>query len=102
MNRSHLVATTIVLVLLAGCASLAVTSEALEKRTAEALGLPPSGFTISEREDEGTTTRYTVVTKQGQRYRCFVGGSFNTLGRSVSEAICNRPGEPQRNPLLGR
>lgn len=87
---------------LAGCASLAVTSEALDKRTAEALGLAPGSFTISEREDEGTTTRYSVVTKQGQRYRCFVGGSFNVLGRSVSEAVCSKPGEPQRNPLLGR
>lgn len=92
MNRLHL----------AGCASLAVTSEALEKRAAEALGQPPRCFTISQCEDENATTRYTVVTRQGQRCRCFVGGSFNVLGRSAFEAACNRPGEPQHNPPLGR
>lgn len=96
------VCVALVPVLFAGCASVAVTSDILERRTADALGLQPGTFVISEREDEGTTTRYTVQTRQGQRYRCFVGGSFNVLGRSVSEAVCNRPGETPRNPLLGR
>lgn len=84
----------------AGCASLAVTDDAIVDRTAFALGLGKSDFTISNRTDEGTTTRYSVRTKTGQDYNCFLGGSFSVLGRSVSEAICSKKGEPPRNPLL--
>jgi hypothetical protein len=83
-----------------GCASLAVTDDAIADRTAFALGLNKGDFTISNRNDEGTTTRYAVRTKSGQDYNCFVGGSFSVLGRSVSEAICTKKGETMRNPLL--
>lgn len=82
------------------CASVAVTDQAIVDRTAFALGLAKSDFTISNRTDEGTTTRYSVRTKSGQDFNCFVGGSISVLGRSVSEAICTRKGEPARNPLL--
>ncbi|MBU7571893.1 MAG: hypothetical protein KAF64_00960 [Hydrogenophaga sp.] len=89
------------LLLTAGCASMAVTDEAIVDRTAFALGLERNAFTVSNRVDEGTTTRYAVRTKSGQEYGCFVGGSFNVLGRSVSEAVCSRKGAPPaRNPLL--
>jgi hypothetical protein len=84
----------------AGCASIAVTDAALAERTAFALGLNQGDFTISNRQDEGTTTRYAVRTKSGQEHSCFVGGSISVLGRSVSEAVCTRKGEPARNPLL--
>lgn len=84
----------------AGCASLAVTDEAIVDRTAFALGLGKGDFTISNRSDEGTTTRYSVRTKAGQDYNCFLGGSFSVLGRTVSEAVCSKKGEPPRNPLL--
>jgi hypothetical protein len=83
-----------------GCASMAVTDQAIVDRTAFALGLDKAAFTISGRVDEGTTTRYAVKTKAGQEYNCFVGGSFSVMGRSVSEAICTRKGEPAKNPLL--
>lgn len=83
-----------------GCASLAVTDDAIVERTAFALGLQKNEFTISQRQDDGTTTRYLVKTKSGQDYNCFVGGSFSVLGRSVSEAICTKKGEPMKNPLL--
>ncbi|MGE0675189.1 MAG: hypothetical protein AB7O64_19270 [Methylibium sp.] len=83
-----------------GCASLAVTDEAIIDRTAFAIGQNKGDFTISNRTDEGTTTRYSVRTKAGQEYNCFVGGSFSVLGRSVSEAICTKKGEVARNPLL--
>jgi hypothetical protein len=86
--------------LASGCASIAVTDEALVDRTAFALGLAKSDFTISNRTDEGTTTRYSVRSKAGQEFNCFVGGSFSVLGRSVSEAICTKKGEVARNPLL--
>lgn len=84
----------------AGCASLAVTDEAIVDRTAFALGLAKGDFTISNRTDEGTTTRYAVKTKSGQEFNCFVGGSISVLGRVVSEAVCTRRGEPMRNPLI--
>jgi hypothetical protein len=83
-----------------GCASVAVTEQALVDRTAHALGLEKSEFSISQRSDEGTTTRYQVRTKSGQEYGCFVGGSISVLGRSVSDAICTPKGEPPRNRLV--
>lgn len=83
-----------------GCASIAVTDDAIVDRTAFALGLAKGDFTISNRTDEGTTTRYSVRTKSGQDFNCFVGGSIGVLGRSVSEAICTKKGETMRNPLL--
>lgn len=93
-------ALTLVALSAAGCASVAVTDQAIVDRTAFALGLDKTAFTISNRVDEGTTTRYAVKTKAGQDYNCFVGGSFSVVGRSVSEAICTRKGEPMKNPLL--
>ncbi len=83
-----------------GCASIAVTDEALVDRTAFALGLGKGDFTISNRVDEGTTTRYSVKARSGQEFNCFVGGSIGVLGRVVSEAVCTKKGEGARNPLL--
>lgn len=83
-----------------GCASIAVTDEALVDRTAFALGLAKGDFTITNRVDEGTTTRYSVKSKSGQEFNCFVGGSIGVLGRVVSEAVCTKKGEVARNPLL--
>lgn len=83
-----------------GCASVAVTDDAIVERTAFALHLNRGDFTVSNRVDDGTTARYSVRTKNGQEYNCFVGGSISVLGRTVSEAVCNKKGEPMRNPLL--
>jgi hypothetical protein len=94
------VALAVVALASSGCASVAVTDQALVDRTSFALGLDKTAFTISNRVDEGTTTRYAVKTKAGQEYNCFVGGSFSVVGRSVSEAICTRKGETMKNPLL--
>lgn len=77
---------------LVGCASVAVTDDALVQRTAFALGLDSKDFTISNRADDGTTTRYQVRTRVGRQYNCFVGGSISVLGRSVSEAVCTETG----------
>jgi hypothetical protein len=79
---------------LAGCASAAVTSDALEDRTSRALGLEKGQYTISDRQDDGTATRYMVSTKSGKRFSCTVGGSFNVMGRVVSDAICTEMGRP--------
>lgn len=83
-----------------GCASIAVTDEALVERTAFALGLSKGDFTIGNRVDDGPTTRYSVKAKSGQEFNCFVGGSIGVLGRVVSEAVCTKKGEVARNPLL--
>lgn len=87
---------------LSGCASVAVTDEAIVERTAFALGLQRGSFTISGRQDDGMRTDYKVQTKSGQHYNCYVMGSVSVMGRTVSDALCNKPGEAARNPLLGR
>jgi hypothetical protein len=84
---------------MAGCASVAVTEQALVDRTAFALGLNKGDFTITQRMDEGTTTRYSVRTRTGQEFNCFVGGTFSMLGRTVSEAVCSKKGEPAKSPF---
>jgi hypothetical protein len=100
MTRTLLAALAVTAIAASGCASMAVTDQAIVDRTAFALGLDKTAFAISGRVDEGTTTRYAVKTKAGQEYNCFVGGSFSVVGRSVSEAICTRKGELAKNPLL--
>ncbi|MDR1275957.1 MAG: hypothetical protein LBL72_06225 [Candidatus Accumulibacter sp.] len=80
---------SILLVLLAGCASVAVTDDALVENTSRALGLPPSAFTISDRKDSGVKTTYTAKTRRGKTYSCFVTGTLSVVGRAVSEAMCD-------------
>src|SRR5690606_16209231 len=65
LNKEPIMKYTLCIAMLAaaaatGCASIAVTDEALVDRTAFALGLAKGDFTISNRVDEGTTTRYSV------------------------------------------
>jgi hypothetical protein len=86
--------------MIAGCASFTVTDEAIVDRTAFALGLNKGDFTVSNRTNEGVSTRYAVRTKSGQEYQCVIGGSLSVLGRQASEALCSKKGEPMRNPLL--
>lgn len=102
MKARHTFTAAVATFLVTGCASVAVTDQAIVDRTAFALGLGKSDFTISNRVDDGVTTRYQVRTKNGQNYHCFVGGSIGLLGRAVSEAVCSKEGEAPRNPLLGR
>ncbi len=100
MTLNRLAAVFVLVGAVSACASLAVTDSAIVDRTAFALGLDKAAFTVSGRVDDGTTTRYAVKTRAGQDYNCFVGGSINVLGRSVSEAVCTKKGEAMRNPLL--
>lgn len=87
---------------LSGCASFAVSEDALVQRTGFALGLEPSQFTISNRMDEGTATRYQVRTTAGRQYNCTVGGSLNVLGKSVSDALCSEIGKDGAAPAAGQ
>ena len=72
-----------------GCASVAVSSDAIEKNTATTLGLAKNDFTISNRADDGVKTTYLVKTNAGKQYNCYVTGTITITGRAVSDAICN-------------
>lgn len=69
MKTSLLLAILSSSLLAGGCASIAVTDEAIVDRTAFALGLAKGDFTISNRMDDGAATRYQVHTKEGQTPR---------------------------------
>lgn len=75
-----------------GCATLA-TDDAIVKRTAFALGLDKSEFTISNRQNDGAQATYLVTTKTGRKYNCYVEGyfSYTSIGES-SDAICSEVG----------
>jgi hypothetical protein len=90
----------IVALLAVGCASTSVTEDAITERTAVALGLNKGDFVISNRVDEGVTTRFLAKAKNGQEYNCYVTGTFSVTGRIVSDAICTKKGEVAKNPLL--
>jgi hypothetical protein len=81
----------------AGCASVAVSSEAIESNTAFALGIDKGDFTVSDRVDDGVKSSYTVKTKTGKRYACYVTGTISVTGRTVSDAICNSSGALSSN-----
>lgn len=75
-----------------GCATLA-TDDAIVKRTAFALGLDKSEFTISNRQNEGARATYLVTTRSDKKYTCYVEGYFSyTSGVESSDAICNELG----------
>ncbi len=85
---------------LSGCASQAVSDDNLTQNTAFALGLDSNEFSISNRADSGIKTTYSVKTKSGKQYNCYVTGTISIVGKVVSDAICNEKGKPVKNPLL--
>ncbi len=87
-------ATTVV----TGCASVAVSNDAIVDRTAFALSLDKSAFTISNRVDDGVRSSFSVKTNAGKNYNCYVGGSISVVGRVVSDAICNEVGGAASKP----
>lgn len=78
--------------LTSGCASFAVSDDAIERNTAQALGLAKGSFTIADRVNDGVKASYTVKTNTGKQYACYVTGSVSQLGRAVSDAICSEVG----------
>lgn len=83
-----------------GCASFAVSDDAIERNTAQALGLVKGSFTIADRADDGVKASYTVKTNTGKQYACYVTGSVSQLGRAVSDAICSEVGRGGK-PVAG-
>ncbi len=82
------------LALLAGCAPT-ITQDGLEQRTAQAIGRTVGQFTITDRSEEtGGRINYTVNTRDGAAYRCYLYGATGlqravTFGQTPhSDAIC--------------
>lgn len=86
--------------LASGCASFAVSDDAIERNTAQTLGLAKGSFTIADRVDDGVKSSYTVKTNTGKQYACYVTGTVSQLGRVVSDAICSEIGKGSK-PAAG-
>lgn len=83
---------------LIGCASVVVKDDDIVKKTAFALGLEKNAFTISDRADNGLQTTYTVTTKAGKKYNCYVEGSFSFgTGSVVTDAMCSEIGKSTKD-----
>jgi hypothetical protein len=80
--------------LLTGCAST-LDQSGLEQRTGQAIGRTAGQFTITDRQEEtGGRVNYTVNTRDGATYRCYVYGATGfqkamSFGQTPhSDAIC--------------
>lgn len=93
--------TSLLLLVLAACASFTVSDDTLSRRTADALSLGADDFTIASRVDEGDRTEYQVHTDSGRKYDCSITGSIGITGRTLSDADCHelpRPIASRRRP----
>ena len=94
MNKPIALATAATLVALtSACASFSVTDDAIERNTAQALGLAKGTFTVTDRSNDGVKASYMVRTDSGKQYSCYVTGGVSQLGRAVSDAICSELGK---------
>jgi hypothetical protein len=93
IRRAVALSFAVVAALAAGCASVAVSNDAIERNTATTLGLEKGNFTISNREDDGVKSSYAVKTTAGRKYSCYVTGTVSVMGRVVSDAVCNEVGK---------
>jgi hypothetical protein len=101
MKLTFIVSVAVMATFTVGCASVAVSNEAIEQNTAHTLGLEKGMFTISDRVDDGVKTSYSVKTNTGKKYSCYVTGTVSVMGRVVSDAMCNEVGKPSK-PTTGR
>lgn len=93
IRRTAIVSVAVLAALASGCASVAVSNDAIEQNTATALGLAKGSFTISDRVDDGIKASYSVKTNAGKRYNCYVTGTVSYMGRQVSDPICTEVGK---------
>lgn len=82
------------LALLTGCAST-LNQEGLEQRTAQAIGRSVGQFSITDHKEEtGGRINYTVNTRDGAAYRCYLYGATGfqkamSFGQTPhSDAVC--------------
>jgi hypothetical protein len=97
------------LALLAGCAAT-INQEGLEQRTAQAIGRSVGQFAVTDRSEEtGGRINYTVNTRDGATYRCYLYGATGfqkamSFGQTPhSDAICTamaggKSGNANREP----
>ena len=86
-----LASSAVFIALTSGCASFAVSNDAIEQNTAQALGLAKGTFTISDRVDDGVKASYSVKTNTGKQYACYVTGGVSIVGRVVSDQMRGKP-----------
>ena len=60
MKTNAAITLSLVCLCQSGCASLSIPDDKTVERTASALGLNVGSFTVHDRKDEATTTRYLV------------------------------------------
>lgn len=89
---------------LASCAAT-IDQDGLAQRTASAVGRPVGSFTISDTSEEvGGRINYTVRTRDGATYRCYLYGATTfqrvmTFGQTPhSDAICSAMGRGAATP----
>lgn len=100
-KRAAFSAAILTALLATGCASVAVSNDAIERNTAHALGLAKGNFTISDRMDDGVKTTYTVKANTGKQYSCYVTGTIAVVGRVVSDAMCTELGKSGKQTTTG-
>ena len=71
IRRAIIVSVTAIAAFTAGCASVAVSNNAIEQNTAFALGLEKGMFTISDRVDDGIKSSYAVIDTIRNREHAF-------------------------------
>lgn len=88
------VPTVTALLFLGGCAAT-IDQRGLEQRTGQAIGRSVGQFSISDRSEEtGGRINYTVKTRDGATYRCYLYGATGfqkamSLGQTPhSDAVC--------------
>lgn len=84
-----LISVALATIIFTGCASVAISNDAIVERTAFALSLDKSAFTISNRVDESTRSSYSVAVNDGRKYNCYIGGGFSGPIRVVGDAMCS-------------
>ncbi len=106
MQLKTITPTAMVLALLTGCAAT-IDQTGLEQRTGQAIGRSVGQFTITDRmEETGGRINYTVNTRDGTAYRCYLYGatsfqkamSFGQIPHS--DAVCTAmvAGQSKSNP----
>jgi hypothetical protein len=96
---------TTVLSLVAGCASIAgstntLTDDKIKSQSAGALGYQPSEITIVNRRTEGTNTYVNLKSNDNKEFTCVInGGNLLTFGMT-NPPMCSKKGEPiKTNPM---
>lgn len=108
MTLSNLIPLSAALALLAGCAAT-INQQGLEQRTGQAIGRDSGQFTITDRSEEtGGRINYTVNTRDGATYRCYMYSATGfqkamSFGQTPnSDAICTpMVGGKPRAPASG-